>query len=258
MRNLKVSALPTDIYERDEADSSEFHPLLPFLIRSLERNKIQPAQLDGAVLAITSKIVSVSEGAIASGDSDKKALIRQEADVYLGEGGHGVELTVKHGLLIPSSGIDESNSRDGSFILFPRDPFLSARQIWQGLREHFAIRHLGVILTDSHTTPLRMGVTGIALSYWGFEGVTSKVDEPDLFGRKMKFTHIDIADALAVATVLVMGEAGECTPLAIAHIDGLKFRDEIDPAQIRIPLENDLYYPLLKDRLGPAGTNVSK
>lgn len=249
MKNLKVSALTTDIYERAELEQISSHPLIPFLIQSLERNRVDVESLEGAVLAITSKIVSVAEGAIASKDSDKRELIRSEADFYLGEGGHGVELTVKHGLLIPSSGIDESNSRDGSFILFPRDPFKSARLIWQGLREHFGVKRLGVILTDSHTTPLRMGVTGIALSYWGFDGVTSKVDEPDLFGRKMKFTHIDIADALAVATVLVMGEAGECTPLALAHIDGLNFRDEIDPAQIRIPLENDLYYPLLKDRL---------
>lgn len=249
MNNLKVSALTTDIYERVDSEVSEFHPLLTFLIKNLERNQIRAADLDGSVLAITSKIVSLSEGAIASKDLDKKELIRREADFYLGEGGHGVELTVKHGLLIPSSGIDESNSRDGSFILFPKDPFSSARRLWHGLRQHFGLCEFGVMLTDSHTTPLRMGVTGIALSYWGFEGVTSKVDEPDLFGRKMKFTHIDIVDALAASAVLVMGEAAECTPLALVRVDGIKFRDEIDPAEIKIPLENDLYYPLLKDRL---------
>lgn len=241
MKNLTSTAIKTQLYKRSAFPNHLQHPLLPFLFESLKG-----LALEGAVLAITSKIVSLSEGATVSGSIDKRTLVKREADQYLGEGGYGIELTIKHGLLIPSAGIDESNSEVGDYILFPKDPFASAQLIWQGLRDHFGLRQLGVILTDSHTTPLRMGVTGIALSYWGFRGVSSKVDEPDLYGRKLKFTHIDVVDALAVSAVLVMGEAGECTPLALVNVDSLEYVEVVDPSEIRIPLEKDLYFPMLR------------
>ena len=79
---------------------------------------------------------------------------------------------------------------------------------------HFGWKNFGVLITDSHTTPLRRGVTGIALSYWGFSGVQNKVGTPDLFGRTLKMTHVNLADAFAAAAVLVMGESNESTPVA--------------------------------------------
>ena len=106
--------------------------------------------------------------------------------------------------------------------------------------------NLGVIITDSHTTPLRRGVTGVALAYAGIRGVKNFVGQPDLFGRLLQMTHINVVDALATASVLVMGESNERCPLAVLEYSRVEFTDQSDPRELQISLEDDLYGPILK------------
>src|ERR1043165_8235228 len=121
---------------------------------------------EGMIVAITSKILSICQGRVVPKDSvsNKFELIKSEADAHLKEKDslYGAHLTIKHNILIPSAGIDESNG-DGMYILYPHNSQQVATEIWQYLRQKHHLRHLGVIITDSHTTPLRKGVTGIAL-----------------------------------------------------------------------------------------------
>jgi coenzyme F420-0:L-glutamate ligase len=233
---LRVRAIQTEV----------FHPgddLLAFLGGSFQREPLR----DGMIVAVTSKIVSVAEARIVSKDTiDKKTLIQREADIYLGEIGYGCHLTVKHGLLIASAGIDESNSEQDGYILYPVDPFESARLIHQGLCQAFGLRRLGVILTDSHTKPLRRGVIGVALSYWGFLGTRSFVGEPDLFGRPLKMTEVNVVDALAATAVLAMGESNERRPLAVIEGADVEFTDQTSAGEMLVSIDEDLYGPLLK------------
>lgn len=207
---------------------------------------------EGKILAITSKIVSLSEGrTVKKGTIRKDELVRREADYDLGMAAYDCRLTIKHGLFIPSAGIDESNSSEEEFILYPEDPFSSARRIYEFLRRHYNIKKFGVLITDSHTLPLRRGVVGIALSYWGFQGVRNLIGRPDIFGRQLHMTQVDLADALAVAAVLVMGEADECCPLALIEHEQVLFTPETDTdkEELKMPMEQDLYYPLYKSRI---------
>lgn len=199
------------------------------------------------MIAVTSKIVSLAEDRVVARDSIQKTdLVIRESDVYLGEVGYGCHLTVKHGLLIPSAGIDESNSESGDYILYPIDPWGSARRLYDVLSARWGITRLGVILTDSHTTPLRRGVTGVALAYFGIRGVRSFVGHPDIFGRSLEMTSVNRADALAAAAVLVMGEADEQSPLAIIEDAQVEFDVRGDRGEVQIPLDEDLYGPVLK------------
>jgi dihydrofolate synthase / folylpolyglutamate synthase len=102
------------------------------------------------------------------------------------------------------------------------------------------------VLTDSRTMPLRRGVTGIALSYWGFRALRNLIGRPDIFGRPMKMTQMNLADGIAGAAVMMMGEADERTPLAVVHGMELEFTPVISPDEIGIAYEEDLYYPVLK------------
>ena len=232
---LSVFAIKTNVFHPSES-LTEF--LTKHLSQGLENESI---------LVITSKVVSLAEGMlIKKGTITKAELVRREADIFLGEGGHGCLLTIKHGLMIPSAGIDESNSEDGSFILYPKDPFNSAKKIWQDLKQHYKLKKLGILISDSHTSPLRQGVTGIALSYWGFQGVRSHIGTPDIFGRELKMTKVNWADGLASMATLTMGEANECQPVAVITGAAVNFVDEIDPSEIQMPIKEDLYYPLFK------------
>lgn len=196
-----------------------------------------------AILAVTSKIVSVAEGAVRSRAevADKSELVRAESERWLGEPVPGVALTVAHGLLIPSAGIDESNAEGGAYVLFPRDPWASARRLRDSLRAAWGVNELGVLITDSHVTPLRKGTTGIALAYAGFRGVRRLEGKPDLFGRPLRMSTANHADALAASAVLLMGEADERCPLAVLERAPVEFTDEVDPGEIRIPPDEDLF-----------------
>lgn len=236
---LTVQPVRTRIFRQGEN-------LVNFVAEQVDRSLV----CEGMILAITSKIVSLAELRLVEKSSiTKQALIEREADVLLMQAGYGCFLTVKHGIFLPSAGIDESNSEHGHFILYPEDPFLSAKNLWQGLRERWSLKNLGVVLTDSHTTPLRRGVIGISLAHWGFRGIKDFIGSPDIFGRSMKMTTVNVADGLASAATLMMGETSECQPLAILYREGIDFVDTVDPREISIPIKEDIYFPIFADYL---------
>jgi len=201
------------------------------------------------ILAVTSKIVSLSENRTAPKETDKRELVKSEADHFLGEIGYGCFLTIKEGLLIPSAGIDESNSSSGDFILFPENPQKTCEILCNSIKSNFKIKDFGLIFTDSKTTPLRRGVVGACLSYAGFEGVKNMKGQKDLFDRSLQVTNINAADALATAAVFLMGEGNECRPLAVIKDAPVKFCSSNRPEELKIPLEQDLYRPLLEKNM---------
>ncbi|PWU16397.1 MAG: hypothetical protein C5B49_10545 [Bdellovibrio sp.] len=237
MKSLNVTPLQTEIFRRGQ-------DLHDFIVNAVPRSVIS----EKMVLCVTSKIVSLAEGRCIhrSQVTSKSNLVLQEADVFLGEIGYGCFLTVKEGLFIASAGIDESNSENGDYILFPKNPQMSAQTLWTRLRESWTLHDLGILLTDSHTSPLRQGVTGVALGYWGFRAVRDMIGSKDIFGRELKMTKMNFADGLASAAVMMMGEGSERQPLAVIHGADLDFCDQVDTKEIRMPLEEDLYFPMIR------------
>ncbi len=237
---MNVQAIRTPIFKKND-DLAQF--IFQSVPNALVREKI--------IVAVTSKIVSLSEACLVSRDMiDKDALVKREADHYLGDIGYGCHLTIKHGLFIASAGIDESNVEDGGYVLFPPHPFESCLALWEALRAKWNLQELGVVFTDSHTTPLRRGVTGISLAHAGFQAVRSLIGQPDLYGRELKMTTMNLADGLAGAAVMMMGEGSESTPLAIvsdAPVDFI-FNPSADRSrtEVQIPAEEDLYFPLFR------------
>ncbi len=217
-------------------------------------DKALPSLEEETIIAITSKIVSLCEGRIVNiaDVPDKKQLVHQEADAYLDTdipSKYGISLTIKNDLLIPTAGIDESNGQD-IYILYPENIPQSAARIWDYLRRRHRLKKLGVLITDSTTTPLRYGVTGIGIGWCGFAPLHSYIGQPDCFGRPLRVTKINILDALAASAVFVMGEGAEQTPIAV--IQGAPYIDfadhpptKEDLASVTIDLENDLYAPIL-------------
>lgn len=205
------------------------------------------------IIAITSKIISVTQGrVIPKNNIDKKSLVYQEADkVFENENSkYDTLLTIKNGILIPCAGIDESNACE-AYILYPENIQQTASWVWNYLRQKHNIKKLGVLITDSHTTIMRRGVSGIALGWCGFEPLYSYIGKPDIYNNPLKMTQLNILDSLASAAVFVMGEGNEQTPLAI--ITGspkISFLDRPprleEQAAVTITMEEDIYAPLLK------------
>lgn len=216
-------------------------------------DKYLPKLSEKDVVVITSKIIAICQGRIVKNDGkiSRFELAKNEAQYYLPERyvKYGVHLTVTNDVLIASAGIDESNG-DGYFVLWPKDAMGEARKIWNHLREKNGIKNLGIVVTDSHLTPLRRGVTGFGLAWCGFGPLKNYIGTPDIFGHLLKVTMTNIVDGLAASAVLVMGEGKEQTPLAvIKETSFVKFKNSLpskeEISEMRIPLEDDIYSALL-------------
>ncbi len=205
-----------------------------------------------SVIVITSKVVSIWRGDCLkiSQIEDKDSLIKKEADLYIDRTNdlpESVMLTIKNNILIPTSGIDESNA-NGYYILWPKNPAKDAKEIYQYIKKEFKLKNFGVIISDSHTTPLRTGIMGIGIAYYGFYPLRDYRNKKDIFGRKLKMSQTNIVDSLCAAAVYEMGEGAEQTPIAIIEDAGnIKFEIKThkkDP--LLIGIDEDIYAPFLK------------
>lgn len=209
---------------------------------------------DGSIIAITSKIVSLCEGrAVATDKTDKDELMRGEAELYYPAESNRYRhhFTITRGTILGASGIDESNG-DGYYVLLPDDVQSTANTMRQYLKTKFGLKNLGVMITDSASIPLRLGAVGVCLAYSGFEPIKDYRGTPDLFGREFKIERANLAEGLAAAAVLAMGEGDEQTPLCV--ISGcplISFRKEDPSAEelssVFLSLDEDLFAPFINN-----------
>lgn len=195
----------------------------------------------GDVLAVAESALATAEGrvvSLASFEPSEEALrlardyvmdarlaevVLRESDRVVG-GIPGFLLCMKNGTLLPNAGIDASNAPAGSVVLLPLDPDASAARIRSAIAERTGA-DLGVIIVDSRTHAMRLGCSGVAI---GCSGIPSVIDErgrKDLFGRELQVTKRAVADCIASAAELVMGEADECVPAAVIRGIGLPIGD---------------------------------
>jgi len=156
-------------------------------------------------------------------------------------------LTVKDNTLIPSAGIDESNSNN-YYVLWPKESHKEAKKICKYLQNKFNLEKLAVIITDSHTVPLRYGTIGISTGFYGLEPFKDYRGQKDIFGREMKMSRSNVVDALSVIGVLNMGEGNEQTPMVIIrNANQVEFTKRDTYKELIIPVKEDIYCPLLKN-----------
>lgn len=189
--------------------------LLLTLEKSLKRKKERLKE--GDILVIASKAVAYSQGLLVPVANEKefKKLVRKEADTVLDEG--SIVFTMKNNVLIPNAGIDNSNTPKGEVVLWPEKPFEVAEQIRRDLIKKHKLKNFGILISDSHCQPLRLGTSGIAIGWAGFEGVVDERGAKDLFGKKMQYTQIAVADDLTCAANLLMGETNASIPFVIVR-----------------------------------------
>ena len=203
---------------------------------------------EGDIIAISSKVVSIDEGrCVPMAGADKLALIKREADYYLvpGKSRWRRVFTIAGGALVGSAGIDESNGAD-HYILYPLDPLRSARRLRRALRREYGVEKLGLIITDSMSVPLRRGAQGFALAWDGLDPLRDYRGTKDLFDRTIEVEMANVADALAAAAVLAMGEGREQTPVALIRgASSVSLKNRAKGAdQLRVSPEDDLFAPL--------------
>jgi coenzyme F420-0:L-glutamate ligase len=167
-------------------------------------------------------------------------LILDEADEILGGVPH-VLLTIKDNTLMANAGIDRSNAPPGHVVLLPSNPTNTAWQIKTELEEKSGYE-LGVIIADSRTQPLRLGTVGLAVAVAGIEPIKDFRGQKDLFGRPLRITRAAVADNLASAAQLLLGEANEQTPLVVIRGASVDFTSTIVRPESLTISQNECMY----------------
>jgi coenzyme F420-0:L-glutamate ligase / coenzyme F420-1:gamma-L-glutamate ligase len=213
---------------------------------------------DGDILVLAQKIVSKAEGRYVElgqiEPSDRAKQLAQVThkdarlvEVILRESRGVVRarqdvLIVEHrlGYILANAGVDASNVGDeGRVLLLPEDPEASCVRLREYFKRSQAV-DVGVLVNDSWGRAWRMGTVGSALGVAGVPAVEDLRGRSDLFGRKLRSTEVAVADELAAAASLIMGQAGEGHP--VVHARGLPYPLRVSSArELLRPESMDLF-----------------
>lgn len=176
------------------------------------------ATAQGRIVAL--KEVSPSPEALRlaeeySMDPSLAEIVLEESDSVIG-GIPGFLLCIHEGHLLPNAGVDGSNAPEGHVTLLPRSPDNTARRLRLELMQKTGLQ-IAVLIVDSRTHPMRYGCSGVAIACSGIPSVTDERGKKDLFGRELKVTRRAIADTIASASELIMGEADEGIPATLVR-----------------------------------------
>jgi coenzyme F420-0:L-glutamate ligase len=212
---------------------------------------------DRDVVVFASKVVSMAQGRLTrldtitpSEEAKKLAqkyglepsfaeVIMREAEKIYG-GVSGALLTLKDSVLIPNAGVDRKNAPKGFVALWPKNPRKSADKIRAEIFERTG-KNIGVLIVDSRVTPLRMGTTGVAIGIAGFKPIRDCRAERDLYGNTVLMTRHALADDLASAAHLVMGETNGRIPVVLVKDVPIFLTEEANPDSMLISERDCLF-----------------
>ena len=193
---------------------------------------------EGDVVVVAQKAVSKAEGRVEWTD-DYLAVVLREARRVRRRRGETVIAEKEHGFVCANAGVDRSNTPgEGWVVLLPRDPDASAARLREALSARFGVAP-AVIVTDSFGRPWRQGTADVAIGVAGMRALVDLRGARDDRGYQLHATVVAVADELAGAAELAMGQAGGI-PAVIVR--GYRVPAGDGPArELVMPAERDLF-----------------
>ena len=214
----------------------------------------------GDIFVIAQKIVSKSENrykyldeVAVSNETNQLAkkigkdprllqLIKNESNKIISTEKNVVIVEHKLGYININAGIDFSNipNQKNVALLLPENPSLSSKNIHRELSIRLK-KEISIVISDSMTRPYRSGVVNFALASTNLPSLKDISGKKDLFNNLLKCTEIAIADELASAAGLVMGQSNEKKPVILIKGFNKESYTNFDAADLVVKEENDLY-----------------
>lgn len=138
-----------------------------------------------------------------------------------------------------NAGIDDSNVEDDYFLELPPDPDTSAKAISQDIAE-VSGRDVIVIITDTNGRAFKRGQTGVAVGVYRMHPIMNWCGEKDLFGKELEITEEAVADEIASAANLLMGEAAGGYPVVIVRGYKIHTKDDVSVKEMYRPENEDV------------------
>jgi coenzyme F420-0:L-glutamate ligase / coenzyme F420-1:gamma-L-glutamate ligase len=216
--------------------------LADIILQAFHKNNI-PIE-DNDILVYAQKIVSKAEGRAVNlacvkpsaraldlatqteKDPRLVELILQESNEVLRTRPGTIIVEHKLGFVCANAGIDHSNvagagNQDEEWVLLlPKDPDRSAETLRNEIETRTG-KQVGILIIDSHGRAWRNGTVGTAIGLAGLPALQDLRGKSDLFEFTLRITQVGVADELAAAASLVMGQAAEGTP--VVHVRGFPY-----------------------------------
>lgn len=235
--------------------------LADIVVAVLSRNGITLENDD--ILVFAQKVVSKAEGRLVNlvtiepsqqaidlaGQTEKdprlvELILRESREVLRTRPG---TIVVEHklGFICANAGIDHSNvagtgdTAEEWVLMLPENPDRSAEMLRAAIQARTG-KQIGILIIDSHGRAWRNGTVGVAIGLAGLPGLQDLRGKPDLFGFSLRITQVGVADELAAAASLVMGQASEGTP--VVHVRGFPYPlRESSLKELLRPKDQDLF-----------------
>lgn len=209
------------------------------------------------IVVVAQKVISKAEGALVDlrevepGPEAERVAAATGKDprlveVILGQATRIVRVAkgvliveTQHGLVCANGGIDHSNVEGDEVVtLLPVDPDASARHIRDGLSAACGVS-IAVIVSDTFNRPWREGSINVAIGVAGMNPLTDQRGEADDTGQTLRATVVSLADEVASAAQIVMGETGG---VPVAVVRGIEFeRSDAGAAALLRASSRDLF-----------------
>jgi len=214
---------------------------------------------DGDVIVVTHVFASRAEGSVVNLDTiapsefakawaqkfDKdpalvEVVLRESKRIIRMDDGKLITET-KHGFTCANSGVDRSNVLgERNVALLPKNPDSAARKIRRRIKK-FTGKDVAVIISDTHGRPLRQGEINVAIGVAGINPIRDRRGETDLFGYVLRIKRTAVADELASAAELAIGQASEGIPVAIIRGYSYLKSEKGKATQLVRPKREDLF-----------------
>ena len=231
--------------------------LVKLTLESLESMDMSPKDKD--VYVYSHVIVSRSEGKLVDLNDVKPSRAALNFAEFTGKDPKIVEVVLgesrairrmapgviiaetKHGFVCANAGVDKSNVPGETIVApLPDDPDESAAIIRRKIKEQTGC-DVGVIVCDTHGRAHRDGEINVTIGASGFQVIRDRRGEKDLFGYELKVKRTAVADELASAAELVIGQSDEAIPAALIRGYDIEFSNESTASQLVRPREKDLF-----------------
>ncbi len=234
--------------------------LVELILESMEKEGLKVHDGDIFVIAETAiaksegdtiEISKITPGLKSSEIADKTGkdarlveAIIQESNEIIKIGPDFIVSETKHGFVCANAGIDESNVDKGLATPIPDDPDKSAADIMAKISDKTG-KEIGVIISDTQGRAFREGAVGVAIGISGMKPLWNRSGESDLYGKELKTTSIAVADELASAASIAMGQADEGIPVVI--IRGVEYFEKLkDSSETIKPLIRPKRYDVFR------------
>jgi coenzyme F420-0:L-glutamate ligase/coenzyme F420-1:gamma-L-glutamate ligase len=214
---------------------------------------------NGDVIVITHVMISKAEGSVINLDEIEPSefaktiaeqtgkdpaiveVVLRESKSIIRMGDNSLITETKHGFFCANSGVDRSNvSGERNVALLPKNPDESAAGVRKKVKA-LTGNDVAVIVSDTHGRPLRDGEINVAIGVAGFKPIRDRRGEKDLYGYTLRIKRTAVADELASAAELVIGQANEGIPVAIIRGYAYSKSEDAKATELIRPKEKELF-----------------